>query len=301
MIDKLEITHLRTLDALTHFKTISAAAEHLRVSQQAISLQLKKIRLALGDPLFVRTGHGMAPTPYAKLIAPQVSAVLAQLNAIPLPHEASPAEAERTLVISGTDYTQKVIVAGLVRDLRLHAPKVKVMVVDIEVSALTRKLHQGEIDLIFTVDGYVAPGLVSEPLFLEQYRCVTADRALAQAGEMPLARLVEHDFMIVSPGLASLRGSADGWFERQGLARRVVASSPSFFIALECIRDSNLVAFMPSRLLPCDGLHEIALPKYPPGYGVVAAYHPSAQGDPFLAWLLERVKARTLVSATSHA
>jgi len=292
MIDKLEITHLRTLDALVRFGTISAAAEHLHVSQQAISLQLKKIRLALGDPLFVRTGHGMAPTPYAKRIAPQVSQVLAQLNAIPLPFDTAPEQAERTLVISGTDYTQKVIVADLVRDLRRHAPKVRVVVVDIEVSALTRKLHQGEIDLIFTVDGYVAPGLVSEPLFLEQYRCVSADPALAQAGEMPLATLVRHDFIVVSPGVASFRGSADGWFERQGLARRVVASAPSFFIALECLKESNLVAFMPSRLLPCAGLHEIALPKYPPGYGVVAAYHPSAQGDPFMTWLLDRVKAR---------
>ena len=301
MIDKLEITHLRTLDALGRLGTISAAAEHLRVSQQAISLQLKKIRTVLGDPLFVRTGHGMAPTPYAKRIAPQVSQVLHQLAAIPLPFEARPEQAERTLVISGTDYTQKVIAADLVRDLRVQAPKVKVLVVDIEVSALTRKLHQGDIDLIFTVDGYVAPGLVSEPLFLEQYRCVSADRALA-SGPMTLEALVKHDFMIVSPGVAGLRGSADGWFERQGLARRVVASAPSFFIALACLKDSDMVAFMPSRLLPYDGLHEIALPKYPPGYGVVAAYHPSAQGDPFMAWVLERVKRRlALVSATSHA
>ena len=56
MIDQLDISHLRTLDALARFPTISAAAEHLDVSQQAVSLQLKKIRTILGDPLFVRTG-----------------------------------------------------------------------------------------------------------------------------------------------------------------------------------------------------------------------------------------------------
>ena len=47
MIDKLELTHLRTLDALNRFDTISAAAEHLDVSQQAVSLQLKKLRAIL--------------------------------------------------------------------------------------------------------------------------------------------------------------------------------------------------------------------------------------------------------------
>ena len=299
MIDKLEITHLRTLDALSRFDTISAAAEHLDVSQQAVSLQLKKIRTILGDPLFVRTGQGMAPTPYAKLIAPHIGQVLAQLNGIPLPFEVRPEHAERTLVISGTDYTQKVIVADLVRVLRREAPKVKVAVVDIEVSALTRKLHQGDIDLIFTVDGYVAPGLVTQPLFIEQYRCVTGNRALA-GGVMPLEQLVEHDFIVTNPGMASFTGSADGWFARQGLQRRVVASAPSFFMALEYLKGSNLVAFMPSRLLPCEGVFEIALPKYPPGYQVVAAHHPNAQNDAFITWVLERVVSG-LVSATSRA
>jgi DNA-binding transcriptional LysR family regulator len=179
-----------------------------------------------------------------------------------------------------------------VRDLRHAAPKVKIAVVDLEVSALTRKLHQGEIDVIFTAEGIAAPGLVSMPLFLEQYRCVTADRALADAGTMSLAALVTHDFMVTNPGGASFTGSADGWFARQGLQRRVVASAPSFFMALEYLKGSAMVAFMPARLLPCDGIHEIALPKYPPGYGVVAAFHPTAQNDPFMMWMLERVRAR---------
>jgi len=291
MIDKLELAHLRTLDALHRCASISAAAEHLHLSQQAVSLQLKKIRTLLGDPLFVRTGHGMTPTPYAKLIAPHVSQVLAQLNAIPLPARLQPEHSERTLVVSGTDYTQKVIVADLVRDLRIHAPRVKVAVVGIEIEALTRKMQQGEIDLVFTVDGAVAPGLVSEPLFLEQYLCVTANPALAGAALTP-EQLVQHDFIVTSPGGSHFRGSADGWFARQGLQRRVVASAPTFFMTLEYLKGSNLLAFMPARLLPCEGLFEVALTKSPPGYTAVAAFHPSAQADPFMVWLLARVKAR---------
>jgi len=291
MIDKLELAHLRTLDALHRCASISAAAEHLHVSQQAVSLQLKKIRTLLGDPLFVRTGHGMAPTPYAKLIAPHVSRVLAQLNAIPLPSTLQPEHTERTLVISGTDYTQKVVVADLVRDLRMHAPKVSVAVVGIEVAELGRKMQHGEIDLVFTVDGSLAPGLVAEPLFLEQYRCVTANPALAGATLTP-QQLAEHDFLVTSPGGAHFKGSSDGWFTRQGLERRVVAAAPTFFMALEYLKGTDLVAFMPARLLPCDGLFEVALTRYPPGYTVVAGLHPSAQGDPFMAWVLARVKAR---------
>jgi DNA-binding transcriptional LysR family regulator len=299
MINKLEINHLRTLDALYRFENLSAAAEDLGVSQQAISQQLKKLRAVLGDQLFVRSGHGMVATPYARLIEAHVHKVLVHLNAIPLPASVTPATIERTLFISATDYTQKVIVGRLIAELRKSAPGVRLIVVDIEVSGLTRKMHQGKIDLTFTSDGYVPEGLIAEPLFIEQYRCVSANQAIAFDGHLPLEKLVEHDFIIVSPGVGSFTGSADQWFEKQGLTRKVAASVPSFFMAQEYLRQSDMVGFMPSRLLPCAGLSEIPLKKYPPGYEVVAAYPPSARDDPFMSWLLETVKR--LVSVTSRA
>ncbi|MDQ1830444.1 LysR family transcriptional regulator [Massilia scottii] len=300
MIDKLEITHLRILDALYKLGKLSAAAEHLGVSQQAISLQLKKLREILGAPLFVRTGHGMTPTPYAKLIEPHIHQVLVRINAIPLPDSVTPDTISRTLSICATDYTQKVIVNGLIRDLRVSAPRVKIIVVDIEVNDLTAKMHQGDIDLTLTVDGYVPAGLISEPLFIEQYRCVSADSAMLTGQAMPLATLIERDFIVTSPGTGSFKGSADAWFERQGLRRNVVLSAPSFFMAQEFLKQSDMVAFLPSRLLPADGLFDIPLEKYPPGYEVVAAYHPSAKNDAFMRWLLGRVRHLLAAGAPAH-
>ncbi len=72
MIEKLEFNHLRMLSTLYEQGTVSAAAEALDLSQQAVSLQLKRVREILGDPLFVRTGHGMVPTAYGQLIQPHV-------------------------------------------------------------------------------------------------------------------------------------------------------------------------------------------------------------------------------------
>ncbi|NHZ92184.1 LysR family transcriptional regulator [Massilia sp. CCM 8733] len=290
MIDKLEINHLRMLDALYKHGKLSAAAEHLGVSQQAISLQLKKLRALLRDPLFVRTGHGMAATPYARLIEPHIEQVLVRISAIPLPDSVTPAQIERTLAICATDYTQKVIVGPLLRELRLLAPKVKIIVSAIEVHHLTQKMQRGDIDLTFTSDAYVPPGLISEPLFIEQYRCVSADQSMPAGGVMALDKLVGYDFVITSPGIGSFKGSADTWFERQGLRRNVVMSAPSFFMAMDYLKQSTMVGFVPTRLLPCDGLFDVPLEKYPPGYAVVAAYHPSANNDPFLRWLLGRVR-----------
>jgi DNA-binding transcriptional LysR family regulator len=292
MIEKLELNHLRMLSALYKMGSMSAAAEHLDVSQQAVSLQLKRVREILGDPLFVRTGHGMVPTSYGLLIQPHVHQVLELVNAIPAPTSVALEDVERTLSISATDHAQLIIVGDIVRELRKVAPRVRVKVSNIESASLVRRMQQGEIGVAFTSNGYVPEGLLSTPLFTERYVCVAA-RPLTQAGKtLPLEALIEHDFIVVSPATPSFDGSAGSWFEKHGLRRHVVASVPSFFMAQEYLRQSDMVAFMPSRLLPSEGLFEVPLEKYPPGYEVVAAYHPSFMADPLLTWLIDRVRTR---------
>lgn len=292
MIENLEVGHLRTLDALYRTAGTTAAAEHLGVSQQAVSLQLQRLRRMTGDRLFVTSGHGMMPTPYARQIESKVRQVLVLLHDIPLPGSLALDEVDRTLSVSATDYTQRVVVGPLLEDLQASAPGVRLAVVDIESAGLTDRMHRGEIDLAFTTSGYVPTGLVTETLFSERYRCVSASRELADRGEMSLTELVEHPFIVVSPSTTSFKGSASAWFERKGLDRHVVVSVPSFFVAQEYLRRSCMVGFLPARLLPCEGLFEIPLEDYPPGYEVVAACHPSARSDPLLAWLLERARSR---------
>lgn len=292
MIEKLDITHLRTLNALFRCGNITATAEYLDVSQQAISLQLKKLRTILNDPLFIRTGHGVTPTPYAVRIEPHIRQILAQLHAIPLPDTMTAAQTTRTLVISATDYTQTVIVGELIAALRQTAPGVRIIVNNIDSAHLLHKMQSGDIDLALTSNSYVPEGLHVEPLFVEQYRCVTANQSIPFDHDLPIAQLVEHDFVVVSPGIASFKGSADPWFEQQGLKRNVVISAPSFFMAMTYLKQSDMVGFIPARLLPCEGLRDIPLQKYPPGYEVVAAYHPGARHDPLVTWVLELLRKR---------
>ena len=292
MIDKLELNHLRMLSALYEQGTVSAAAEALDLSQQAVSLQLKRVREILGDPLFMRTGHGMVPTAYGQLIQPHVRQLLALIHAMPMPTSILLENIERTLSISATDYAQRIIVGDLIRELRRAAPKVKLKISNIESASLVRRMQEGEIDMALTSNGYVPEGLLSIPLFTERYICVAGRPLTEGPAALALVSLVAHDFLVVSPAVPSFDGSAGSWFEQQGLRRRVVASVPSFFMAMEYVRKSNMVAFLPSRLLPCDGLFEVPLEKYPPGFQVVAAYHPSAMSDSLLTWVLDYLRVQ---------
>lgn len=300
MIEKLELNHLRMLSALYEQGTVSAAAEALDLSQQAVSLQLKRVREILGDPLFLRTGQGMVPTAYGQLLQPHVRQLLALIHAMPMPTSIPLAHIERSLSISATDHAQRLVLGDLIRELRRVAPRVKVKISNIESASLVRRMQEGDIDLAFTSNGYVPEGLLSTPLFTERYVCVAGRPLTEGPGALSLQALVaQHDFLVVSPAVPGFDGSAGGWFEQQGLRRRVVASVPSFFMALEYLRQTDMVAFMPSRLMPCEGLFEVPLEKYPPGFQVVAAYLPSATSDPLLSWVLDH--ARTSRGAASGA
>jgi DNA-binding transcriptional LysR family regulator len=234
----------------------------------------------------------MAPTAYAQLIQPHVRQLLALVHAMPMPASIPLVTLERTLSISATDHAQRIIVGELIHQLRREAPRVKVKISNIESASLVRRMQEGEIGVAFTSNGYVPEGLLSTPLFTEKYVCVASRPLTEGPGALPLEALVTHDFLVVSPAVPSFDGSAGSWFAQQGLRRRVVASVPSFFMALEYLRQSDMVAFMPSRLMPCDGLFEVPLEKYPPGFQVVAAYHPSAMSDPLLTWVLDHVRVR---------
>ena len=220
-----------------------------------------------------------------------VRQLLALIHALPLPTSLRLEDMERTVSISATDYAQRIIVGDLVRALRRAAPKVNVKISNIESATLVRRMQEGEIDVALTSNGYVPEGLLSLPLWTERYVCVAGRPLTDGPGVLDLASLVEHDFLVVSPGVPSFDGSAGSWFEQQGLRRRVVASVPSFFMAMEYLRQSDMVAFIPSRLLPGAGLFEVPLAKYPPGFQVVAAYRPCAMSDPLQAWVLDCVRA----------
>jgi DNA-binding transcriptional LysR family regulator len=76
MADQLDLNLLRVFDALLQEGSVTAAAERLHLSIPAASRALGRLRRAMGDPILVRAGRGMAPTPFALRTAPRVRSLL---------------------------------------------------------------------------------------------------------------------------------------------------------------------------------------------------------------------------------
>ncbi len=291
VIENLEIHHLKAFQTIYKWRNISIASEKLNISQQALSVKLGKMRIVFADPLFVRQGHGVVPTPYAQKILPYIDDVLGHLFLIPSSKDEKPEEAEQVLTISATDFLQEIVVSKLVASLQKIAPLIKFVIVNIESAELLRKFSEGDIDMALTSEGYAPEGAIKDHLFPEDYRCVTSDPTLFSDSPVSIVDISNHKFIVTNPGMPSFTGSAYDWFNRKDISREVAISSPSYAITKKLLKETSYLAFLPSRLLPEDGLIDIELEMYPPGFQSVLTYHPSRAEDPVFLLVKKQILA----------
>src|SRR5690348_11260346 len=71
---------LMVLHAVLDSGSVSGAARRLHVSQSAVSNSLARLRELLDDPLLVRSGQRLVPTPKAARMAPLLAAAAQQLK-----------------------------------------------------------------------------------------------------------------------------------------------------------------------------------------------------------------------------
>jgi DNA-binding transcriptional LysR family regulator len=78
----MDLNLMRTFLVLFREGNVSRTARCLGVSQPAISNALARLRQHFADPLFLRTGRGMRPTPKATNIANALLPAMACIESI---------------------------------------------------------------------------------------------------------------------------------------------------------------------------------------------------------------------------
>src|SRR3954471_18161587 len=83
-----DLNLLVTLDVLLREGSVARAAQRLRLSPSAMSRALARLRAATGDPLLVRAGRGLVPTPRALELRARVGQLVQDAEAVLRPAEA---------------------------------------------------------------------------------------------------------------------------------------------------------------------------------------------------------------------
>lgn len=295
-IRHLDLNLLTLLDALFDEKNVSAAARRVKISQPAASAGLSRLRDFFGDQLFVRTGSGMLPTPFASELAAPVRLILDTLNREILRAPAfDPGETRRCFTICTSDIGELVFLPRLLASLRRFAPHATARSVTVPHAQLERALEDGSID---TALGYfpdlTGANISSVPLFEHPFTCLVRSDHPTIGDRLILDQFLAADHLVVNQ-----EGRSQEIFERvmveKGLRRRILLHLPHFMSVPQLIRESDMISTVPLTLgLVFGRRHGIRLVDPPieiPAIPLKQFWHRRLQNDPALSWL------RSIVSA----
>ncbi|MDO8252178.1 MAG: LysR family transcriptional regulator, partial [Rhodoferax sp.] len=125
-INEIDLNLLRVFDAIYSTRNVSRAADRLAITQPAASQGLTRLRLLLGDALFVRAPGGVAPTPRSDRLAVAVQQALATLEqALSEARHFEPAQSTKTFRLHLSDIGEARFLPALMADLHAHAPGIR--------------------------------------------------------------------------------------------------------------------------------------------------------------------------------
>ncbi|MFJ8730484.1 LysR family transcriptional regulator [Streptomyces bauhiniae] len=289
----VDLNLLLALDVLLEEQSVRGAARRLHLSEPAMSRTLGRIRKALGDPVLVRAGRQMVPTPHALAVRAEVSAVVERARALFAPgRDTDPRTVTRTFTILGHDATAATLGAPLLTRTAREAPGIRLRFLS-ESPVDAPFLRQGTADLEIGVVDTTAPEVRVETLYEDcMLGAVRAGHPLLE-GELTPERFAAGAGHLSVSRRGRLHGPIDDALAALGLARQVVGSVGTYPASLFVLRDTDLIGIVSRGSRPMAetlGLVTFPIPLPLPPLEVGLAWHPRHDADPAHAWLRATVK-----------
>lgn len=288
-----DLNLLSTLDVLLAEGSVARAAQRLRLSPSAMSRALARLRKAMGDPLLVRAGRGLVPTPRALELRERVSQLVKDGEAVLRPAEGPDLkQLVRTFTLRSSEGFVETFGPDLIARVAKEAPGVRLRFVP-KLDRESAELRDAAVDLETGVVGKMtSPEVRTQALFRDRFIGVVRKKHALSRGKITTSRFATGKHILVSRrGLES--GPIDEALKRAGLEREIVAVVGGFSTALALARATDLIATVPERhtgTLRC-GMHSFPLPVAIPEIMVSLLWHPRLDADPAHRWLRGCVRA----------
>lgn len=295
-ISNLDLNLLVALEALLETSSVSRAAEHVNLSQPAMSRALDRLRHMLKDPLLVRSGRGMVLTPRAEALRTPLQDALVRVRGVLAPNEFVPAQASEHFRIIGVDYFSHVMMPPVLEQLYRQAPNIQVTIENISHSGI-EALKAGEIDLGIGVigDGPDLSSCYHQALFEDDFVCV-----MRQEHELVKEAFTLDAFCTAKHALLSLTGKGTGTLDKRleelGKKRHIQLRLPHFLAIPSVISHTDLLITIPRKLagvFKAETLHMCELPieVRMPRFTISQIWHERFQHDPARKWLRSIMKS----------
>ena len=287
--EKFDLNLLLVFEAVLKDRNVTAAGARLGMSQPTMSHALKRLRAMCGDPLFVRTTHGMQPTPYALQLAAPIEQSLETIrSSLDRGLRFDAATSTRTFNLLMTDIGESMFLPRLMAHLRTAAPGVNIVATQIVRDQYRDALQSGSVDLALGQMPNLLSGFYQQRLFEDPYVCmVRADHPRIGARIGMKQYLSEVHQRVALPG--SVESVVEQVLAKQGLQRRVALRIPHYLAAPAIIAATDLVVTVPRLLSQALGrgyeLRTLAPPLSLPRIVVRQFWHERNHYDAGNRWL----------------
>lgn len=289
---RIDLNLLLTLNALLSEQHVSRAALRLHRSQPAVSHALAQLREIFADPLLVRRGGRLQLSPRAQSLREPLQHALQQLDGLLGSPGFEAGKSRRTFRLSMSDYGARVLLPGLLRQVREEAPGVDLVVSQGSREAMLGQLIDGEVDLALGVFPDWPAEVQRQVLFEESFVCVADRRNLPQRAGLSLSQWLHrpHVLVAVRPGIDN---EIDRALQQVGEQRRIALTLPHWGVAQTLLVGTDLILTVARRSLSGARLDPALRIFAPPlaiaPFAFAQAWHARREGDAGHAWLRSRV------------
>lgn len=288
-LKSVDLNLLVVFDAVFEHRGVTRAGEAVGLSQPAMSAALSRLRSLFDDPLFVRSGAEMKPTPTAQMLAPAVRSVMDTIRSDILRRgHFDPLTTTRLFTVLTPDIGEVNFVPPLLQRLAELAPHAHLRTLAFPRTTAAEALESGEADLAL---GYFPDlhraGFFQQKLFENPHCCLMRQGHPLAQGKLTLKQYLGAEHAVVRP--AGREHVLERFLHERGLTRRVVVELSHFMSLLPVIEQSDVIATVPKDLadLCCrhGRLQQVDTPFKSPVTPIHQSWHRRFHHDAAVVWL----------------
>ena len=294
-LNRFDLNQIVCLDALLTECSVSRAAQRVHLSQSAMSTVLAQLRNHFGDPLLVRSGRGLVPTPFARGLAGPVSELLSRAHALTaiVPDQA-PADIDREMKIVASDYNMAAFLAAAIQRAGGPMPDLRFDVLPLTTQS-AQSLNAGEIDLLIAGQAFDAARPPNETLCEDQFVCLISSEHAPKDGVLSRADYLARRHVVVRYFEYQMTFEDEEALRREGLTRPRQVAVWSHSLVPQLICGTPMIATTASRIAAQIAarwpITVLPFPFDQEPMRIYAYWHASRDEDPVLRNFMDIVRA----------
>lgn len=290
---QLDLNLIVAFDALIREGSVTRAADQLGITQSAMSHALRRLRGFFNDPLFVRVGDRMKPTPRAEQLSSAVLSVMATIRTELLSLASfDAATAKRTFNLCMWDMGELVFLPPIIDKLRELAPHCRLRVMQLPTEQVASALESGTADLVLGSQP-LPGGLFQQKLFLHSFATIVSARNTEIGETISLEEFSRMQHVVVT--LSGKTEPYDRAVEEHGIKRDIYLTTSHFLVVPHLLEQyPHLISTVPWELARVfekyGGVRVLKPPLELPHFSLRQHWHPRYHHDEANVWLRQLIK-----------